>query len=213
MNVIAIIGSPKKNGTISRIAKKILEGAEINGNNTEILNLYDFDIKPCRGCWICSKSGRCCIKDDFENIFNKILEADVIILGSPVYWANISGVMKNFFDRHTGFAMKFPPNAEKVQFLSKFQKLITMMKFNREFGPKDIRFRKKKYILVTASTVPFKHLMGEVSPVINNMKKYVKKLKGKVVKKIIYTDTLFRFSKRKEEKMTKKAFMIGKSLM
>jgi hypothetical protein len=212
MKILAIIGSPRKKGTVSRLAEKVIEGAKTEGHDTEIVNLYDFEIKPCIGDWACVHLGKCHINDDFEALYNKVLNADIIILGSPVYWANISGVMKNFFDRHTGHAMFKPPNAHNFYKLSKWNKIKTILRLMKKFGPADPIFKKKKYILITAATVPFKRIMGEVSPVIKAMKKYVKKLKGKVIAKLIYTDTLFRFKKNKETKMLTKAYNIGRKL-
>ena len=136
----------------------------------------------------------------------------MVILGSPVYWANITGVMKNFFDRHTGYAMFLPPDAMRVDELSKMQKIKTLIKFARKFGPKYPSFKKKRYILICASTIPFKHLMGEVSLTMKAMKKYVKKLRGKVIARMIYTDTLFQISDKREGKMLRKAHLLGKSL-
>lgn len=212
MKILAINGSPRKNGTISKLAEQVLKGAQENDHETELINLYDYNIKPCIGDWACVKLGKCHIKDDFETIYNKLVEANIIILGSPVYWANITGVMKNFFDRHTGYAMYKPPDARNFYKLSKWEKIKTIISLMKKFGPIDPRFRQKKYILITASTIPFKRLMGEVPLTIHAMKKYVAKLRGKVISKIIFTDTLFRFSKKKEGKMMNKAYLLGKSL-
>ncbi|MFX0073266.1 MAG: flavodoxin family protein, partial [Candidatus Hermodarchaeota archaeon] len=99
MKILAIIGSPRKKGTISNLAHVILNEAQKNGHETELVNLYDYTIKPCLGDWVCVKLGRCHIEDDFKLIYNKLNDTDIVILGSPVYWANITGVMKNFFDR------------------------------------------------------------------------------------------------------------------
>jgi multimeric flavodoxin WrbA len=212
MNLLAVIGSPRKKGSISRLAENILKGAEENGWQTELINLYDYEIKPCQGCWSCVYSGKCFIDDDFQEIFTKLKNADVIILGSPVYWANVSGVMKNFFDRHTGYAMFLPKEAQKVHTFSFWKKIKTAVKFLRTFGPKFPSFANKRYILITASTIPFKHLMGEVSLTVKAMKKYVKKINGKIIKKIQYSDTLFRFRRKKDENLMKKAYKIGKTL-
>ncbi len=212
MKILAIIGSPRKNGTVSKLAQNILDAAQVNGHITELINLYDYEIKPCIGDWACVKLGKCHIQDDFEIIFHKLYEADIVILGSPVYWANISGVMKNFIDRHTGYAMFKPPNAQNFYKLSRWQKLKTILRLMKEFGPFDPRFKEKKYILITAATVPFKRIMGEVSPTINAMRKYVKKLKGKIISTLIYTDTLFRFKKNKEKIMLNKAYSLGRKL-
>ncbi|MFX0071600.1 MAG: hypothetical protein ACFFAO_10965, partial [Candidatus Hermodarchaeota archaeon] len=114
----------------------------------------------------------------------------------------------NFFDRHTGYAMYKPSDAQNFYKLSKWQKLKTIISLMKKFGPIDPKFKEKKYILITASTVPFKNLMGEVSLTLKTMEKYIAKLKGKIIGKLIYTDTLFRFKKNKEAKMIKKAYKI-----
>jgi len=212
MKIIAIIGTSRKKGTISILAENLLKGAYDKGWSTELVNLYDYEIKPCIGCWGCVKSGKCFIKDDFEKLYYKLVEADIVVLGCPVYWANIPGIMKNFFDRHTGYAMYKPPEAPNFYKMSKWKKLKTILKLARKFGPIDQKFRKKRYILITASTIPFKKLMGELSLTIKAMKKYVEKLRGKVIGKLIYTDTLFKFKKAKEEKMYKKAYDMGMKL-
>ncbi|MCT4688890.1 flavodoxin family protein [Vallitalea sp.] len=67
----------------------------------------------CIGCWKCVEKEKCILKDDFEIIFNKLKDADVIIIGSPVYWGDVSSKMKTFFDRHTGYAMVKPKNAHE----------------------------------------------------------------------------------------------------
>ncbi|MFX1340244.1 MAG: flavodoxin family protein [Promethearchaeota archaeon] len=212
MKILAIIGSPRKNGTVSKLAQNILDAAEVNGHLTELINLYNYEIKPCIGDWACVKQGKCHIQDDFEIIFHKLKEAEIVILGSPVYWANISGVMKTFFDRHTGYAMFKPPNAQNFYKLSRWQKIKTILRLMREFGPIDPRFKEKKYILITAATVPFKRIMGEISPTINAMRKFAKKLKGKIIGTLIYTDTLFKFKKNKEKIMLNKAYNLGRKL-
>lgn len=90
-----------------------------------------------------------------------------------------------------------PSDAQNFYKLSKWQKIKTIIKLMKKFDLIDSKFKDKKYILITAATVPFKRIMGEVSPAINAMSKYIKKLKGKVIKKSIYTDILFRFKPKK----------------
>ena len=104
--ITAIIGTHRKKGLVSSLAEKILDGAKQNGHLTELINLYDYNIGYCIGCWNCAKTGKCFQNDDFELIYNKMKESDIIIIGSPVYWGNISGIMKNFIDRHTGYSFK-----------------------------------------------------------------------------------------------------------
>ncbi len=215
MKVLGIIGAARKNGTVSSLTKKVLEGTQENGNLTELINLYDYDIQHCKGCWSCH-TGKCTIDDDFEKVFIKIKEADIIILGSPVYWANISGIMKTFFDRHTVHMHNRFPDGRDLWKLPTREKIKKGRNALKKFGPMDREdFKKKQYILIVASTVPFKHIFGgrkEVVPTINALKRYINKLQGKLIGKLIYTDTLFRFFKKKRDKMMNKAFRLGKSL-
>ena len=101
MKILAIIGTNRKKGNITKLCEKILEGANENGHQSELINLYDYKINYCRGCWACTSNGECSQKDDFNQVYNKVVDADVIIISSPVYWGNITAIMKNFFDRHT----------------------------------------------------------------------------------------------------------------
>lgn len=104
MNVIAINGSPRKNGNTATLLNKALEGAASQGAKTELVNLYDLNFKGCISCFACKlkdgKSyGKCAVKDDLTPIFAKIEEADAIILGSPIYLGNVTGEMRSFIER------------------------------------------------------------------------------------------------------------------
>lgn len=100
MKVIGINGSARKGGNTAIIIKTVFEELEEKGIETELIELADKEIKGCKGCFACAGKKQCIIKDDFFNeCFNKIVEADGIILGSPVYSADISSKMKAFLER------------------------------------------------------------------------------------------------------------------
>lgn len=99
MKVIAICGSPRKNGNTEIMLKETLMGAREEGARTELIQLAGKNIKYCLGCDDCKCP--CKIKDDMSKIYKKMIEADVIIIGSPVYYCNVSGLLKNFMDRCT----------------------------------------------------------------------------------------------------------------
>ncbi|MBU0615702.1 MAG: flavodoxin family protein [Nanoarchaeota archaeon] len=92
MKILAINGSPRKGNTdflIESIAK-----------DAEVIYLRDTKINFCSGSdHCCPKTGRCDKKDDMHSIYEKIEAADLIILASPCYFFNVSGMMKNFMDR------------------------------------------------------------------------------------------------------------------
>jgi multimeric flavodoxin WrbA len=103
MKILGISGSPRKGNTEWMITK-LLDCMAQKGNVTELILLRKMNIKNCTGCLACEAGGKerkgvCNIKDDMQLIYPKMLEADVIVLGSPVYFDMISGLLKNFMDR------------------------------------------------------------------------------------------------------------------
>jgi multimeric flavodoxin WrbA len=104
MKLIAFCGSARKHGNTSKMLQKVIEGAKSAGAETELINLFDLNYKDCIGCYCCklknNKSfGHCTVNDDLKPIFKRIEESDAIVLGSPVYYGNLSGQMRSFTDR------------------------------------------------------------------------------------------------------------------
>lgn len=100
MKIIAINGSHRKGKNTSALLNIALEESASLGASTELLELTDFNIKHCSSCNKCLGKPQCSITDDdMAAIGEKLLDADGIILGSPVYWANVTTLMKNFMDR------------------------------------------------------------------------------------------------------------------
>lgn len=100
MKVIGINGSARKGGNTAIIIKTVFMELGKKGIKTELIELADKSIKGCIGCFGCKGKKECIIKDDFFNeCFNKIVNVDGIILGSPVYSADITSKMKAFLER------------------------------------------------------------------------------------------------------------------
>lgn len=100
MKVIGINGSSHKDGNTAIIINTVFEELNNEGIDTELIQLADIDIQPCRACFACKGHGNCVFKGDgFCNVFSRMVEADGIILGSPVYSADVSSKMKAFLDR------------------------------------------------------------------------------------------------------------------
>ena len=95
MKILAISGSPRKKNVYGMI-RTVCEAA---GGDFEILNIADQGIHHCNDCLNCHKTYKCAINDDMQDINKKIADADCIVLGSPTYFDNVSGPMKNFMDR------------------------------------------------------------------------------------------------------------------
>lgn len=94
--ILFISGSPRK-GNTEHVLGKIYEA--VDTDSKELILLKDKDIKFCKGCLTCYTRPNCTIKDDMDIILPKVLDADVLVLGTPNYYENVSGLMKNFMDR------------------------------------------------------------------------------------------------------------------
>lgn len=100
MKVIAIVGSPRKENTYKLVEAVVEAIAKKKNVEIELVHLADFDIKHCSGCSdICEKTGECNIQDDMQKLYPKLKEADVLIIGTPTYYWNVTGLVKDFIDR------------------------------------------------------------------------------------------------------------------
>jgi multimeric flavodoxin WrbA len=100
MKIIGLLGSPRgKNSNTMKLLESALEGAKESGADVEIVDLTKKDIGGCKACTTCYKTGSCVLKDDFNGVYRKVLDADGIILASPVYFNSVSAQLKSFMDR------------------------------------------------------------------------------------------------------------------
>ena len=102
-NIIILVGSMRKNGNTARLAKSFAEGAEKN-NNVDIVSVADYNVEPCIGCNSCfTRDGNKCFQiDDMVRIYEKLRNADILVILSPVYFYGISAQLKAIVDRlHT----------------------------------------------------------------------------------------------------------------
>jgi multimeric flavodoxin WrbA len=111
--ILAVVGSPRKNGNTHILVRKIADGVKARGAAVEELFLGDLNIKECDGCHRCWKDGLCNKKDDMCGIYAKIAERDAIIFGTPVYWYGPTGLMKLFIDRFVYF--NCPANRDRIR--------------------------------------------------------------------------------------------------
>ncbi len=93
MRILGVVGSPRVEGNTERVVAEALKAAEEDDAETELLRLADRDLKPCDACLSCRKTGECRIPDDFNSIFEKMVQADGIILASPVYFSSATPEM------------------------------------------------------------------------------------------------------------------------
>lgn len=103
MKVIAVNGSSRPKGNTTQLIEMVLASIKEDLPNveTEIIQLAEKNVGPCLACGDCfrNKNNACIQKDDLNEVYAKLLEADAIILGSPTYFADCSGRMKCLIDR------------------------------------------------------------------------------------------------------------------
>ena len=99
MKVLGLFGSPRRGGNTDLLLEEALKGAQAEGGEVEGLHLTDFSIIPCRECLQCFNEGKCIILDDMQKIYPKLLEADIIILASPIFFYGVTGWTKALIDR------------------------------------------------------------------------------------------------------------------
>ncbi len=108
MHAVAISGSPRKHGNTETLLQHCLDALAKHGVSGELIPLRDKTIKGCRACEICrkNKDGRCNTRDDdFHPVFEAMLKADIIVVGSPVYFGSATPEMMALLDR-AGYVAK-----------------------------------------------------------------------------------------------------------
>jgi multimeric flavodoxin WrbA len=102
MKILGIISSPRKKGYTARMVHALIDEAKKQGHKTEIVSLYDLNFKSCASCAPQKKlppKQYCALKDDLTPVMQKLIEADCVIISSPIYMDHLSGTTKTFFDR------------------------------------------------------------------------------------------------------------------
>lgn len=99
MKVLGFSGSPRTNGNTELLLKEFLKGAADAGAETELIQLKKVRFDPCISCNRCFKTGKCEVEDAYQPILKKILEADHIVLASPIYFMALSAWAKTLVDR------------------------------------------------------------------------------------------------------------------
>ncbi len=100
MKILAIVGSPRPKGNTSYLVDQALQAAAAHGLETEKIMLSQYKVNPCQGHDNCSSFSKCKQQDDVPWILDKFCNADGILLGSPVYYYNMTAQMKAFIDRN-----------------------------------------------------------------------------------------------------------------
>jgi len=101
--ILGIVGSPRRKGNTHILVSRLLDGAREEGAETEIVMLGDLSIRECNGCHTCWRGRPCSKRDDMNALYPKIMEAGIIVFGTPVYWFGPTALMKACIDRFVYF--------------------------------------------------------------------------------------------------------------
>lgn len=98
-NVLILSGSPRKGGNSDTLCDQFARGAAEAGHCVEKIRVAERNIGFCRGCYGCKDTGVCVIRDDMAEVLQKMIDADVLVLSSPVYFYSIDAQLKAVLDR------------------------------------------------------------------------------------------------------------------
>lgn len=98
-NVLIISSSPRKGGNSDILCDQFAKGALEVGHKVEKIRVAEKNIGYCRACYACKNSGKCVINDDMAEVLQKMIDADVIVLASPVYFYSVDAQLKALIDR------------------------------------------------------------------------------------------------------------------
>jgi multimeric flavodoxin WrbA len=99
MKILGLSFSPRERGNTEMLMETVLESARAHGAETELYRTAEKDIRPCDACGICFTTGACPIEDDMQELYVRMLDADGILFGTPVYFYNMTAQGKCVVDR------------------------------------------------------------------------------------------------------------------
>ena len=118
MKIVVLEGSPNKNGSSNLLASEFIRGAKEAGHSVQVVDAAHGNIHPCTGCIHCGYEGPCVQKDDVSRIRRTILEADIIVFVTPLYYYGMSAQLKILIDRFCAFNSSIQRNRMRSALLS-----------------------------------------------------------------------------------------------
>lgn len=97
--VLILSGSPRKGGNSDLLCDELARGAREAGNEVEKIRVAEKSIGFCRACYACKNTGKCVIEDDMAEVLQKLIDCDVLVLASPVYFYSVDAQLKAVIDR------------------------------------------------------------------------------------------------------------------
>ena len=103
MKIVVLMGSPNRNGSTGILVENFKKGAEEAGHSVEVIDVCHANIHPCTGCVRCGYEGPCVQKDDVQIIRKKLLDSDMVVFATPLYYYGMSAQLKTVVDRFCAY--------------------------------------------------------------------------------------------------------------
>ena len=163
--VVVLNGSPRKNFNTAKMLKEAQKGAESAGAEVEYFDLYNYNFLGCRSCFACQRKGSttnnvCAIKDDIRPILEKCVEADAIVIGSPVYFSYPTGVFRNFIERLMFANHTYMVDKEKGGCKTQLNRTIPVGVIYTMNCPEDLAHKINYDIILEENTKCLNHVLG-----------------------------------------------------
>ena len=117
MKIVVLTGSPRKDGNSAYLAEQFIKGAEEQGHNVFRFDCAFKQVEPCRACNRCGMNGTCIFNDDFLELRPKLIDADMVVFATPMYYFGISAQMKRVIDRFYAINGQIKGAPKKTAFL------------------------------------------------------------------------------------------------
>ncbi len=184
MNVMIIHASPRRKGVTSTVLSEI-EAAITALHEVKTIRIQDLHIKPCIGCMKCRPDKSCILpQDDAHTLAEIVRWADFIVIGCPVYWGNMPGTLKMFFDRNVPL-FEFA-EARAIRYIPKPQ----------------LRGKRAALIVSSVGPYPYNLLRSQSGGTVGSLKTILKAGGIKIVSVLNIPDS-YNFEKRKEHYIRK----------
>ncbi len=167
MEILGISGSPRDKNT-NYMLKTLLEAT---GQKYELFLLKDMNIEYCNACGGCYKTHKCVVKDDMQEIYDKLSKADIIVLGSPTYFNNVTAFMKIFIDRCLPLYLSEKLKDKKVALISVGNFQEGEVDFNDGYNPSE----------AMKDLVQRKEMEDSVKGCLNNMRSFCEAMNLEII--------------------------------
>lgn len=104
MKVVCVLGSPRRNGNSSTVARRFVDKARSNGADIQVYFLNELEFRGCQACMACKTIREdCVLNDGLTSVLKDVSRTDILVLASPIYFGGVSAQMKAFIDRTYSF--------------------------------------------------------------------------------------------------------------